>query len=32
MVIIETVLGNIGDPEWAARLRDAEIDVLHLDQ
>ena len=32
MLVIETVLGNIGDPEWAARLDSAEIDVLHLDQ
>jgi len=32
MVIIETVLGNIRDPEWAARLEEAEIDVLQLDQ
>ena len=32
MVIIESVLGNIGDPEWAARLKDAEIDVIQLDQ
>lgn len=32
MVIIESVLGNIGDPEWAVRLKDAEIDVIQLDQ
>ncbi len=32
MVIIESILGNIGDPEWAARLKDAEIDVIQLDQ
>lgn len=32
MVIIETVLGNIGDPAWAVRLKDAEIDVIQLDQ
>jgi urease accessory protein len=32
MVIIETVLGNISDPEWAGRLAVAEVDVLEIDQ
>ncbi|QRM27746.1 urease accessory protein UreE [Microvirga sp. VF16] len=32
MVIIEAVLGNISDPDWAARLAEVEVDVLHLDQ
>lgn len=32
MVIIENVLGNAGDPEWAGRLATARVDVLELDQ
>src|SRR5262245_48577530 len=32
MVIIETILGNIGDPEWLERLSAAEIDLLGVDQ
>jgi urease accessory protein len=32
MVIIENVLGNIGDPDWAGRLSAAEIDLLEIDQ
>ncbi|MFZ2091034.1 MAG: urease accessory protein UreE, partial [Pseudolabrys sp.] len=32
MVIIETVLGNINDREWAKRLAGASIDILELDQ
>ena len=32
MVIIEAVLGNINDREWAKRLSAASIDVLELDQ
>ena len=32
MVIIESVLGNSGDPEWVARLLAARVDVLALDQ
>jgi len=32
VVIIEAVLGNIGDPEWAGRLSTANIDVLQIDQ
>src|SRR6185312_3123553 len=32
MVIIETVIGNINDREWAKRLSDARIDILELDQ
>ncbi len=32
MVVIETVLGNIRDPEWAARLSAADIDLLEIDQ
>lgn len=32
MVIIESVLGNSGDPEWASRLSAAHLDVLALDQ
>jgi urease accessory protein len=32
VVVIETVLGNISDPEWAGRLAAAEVDVLEIDQ
>jgi urease accessory protein len=32
VVVIETVLGNIGDPEWAGRLAAAEVDLLEIDQ
>jgi urease accessory protein len=32
VVVIETVLGNIGDPEWASRLAAAEVDLLEIDQ
>lgn len=32
MVIIESVLGNISDPEWAGRLAAYEVDVLEIDQ
>jgi urease accessory protein len=32
MVIIETVLGNISDPEWTDRLSAAHIDLLEVDQ
>jgi urease accessory protein len=32
LVVIETVLGNIGDPEWAGRLSAADVDLLEIDQ
>jgi urease accessory protein len=32
MLIIESVLGNIGDPEWARRLSTANVDLLEVDQ
>jgi urease accessory protein len=32
VVIIESVLGNSGDPEWTAKLSAAHLDVLALDQ
>ena len=32
MVIIETVLGNISDPEWTGRLSTANVDLLEVDQ
>jgi urease accessory protein len=32
MLVIETVLGNLGDPEWAGRLATAEVDLLEIDQ
>jgi urease accessory protein len=31
MVLVEAVLGNAGDAEWAARLSTASIDALELD-
>ncbi len=32
VVVIETVLGNIGDPEWSERLSTADLDLLQVDQ
>lgn len=32
MIIIENILGNIGDPEWSRRLYSANIDLLHVGQ
>ena len=32
MILIKTVLGNIGDPEWAERLSAADTDLLEVDQ
>ena len=32
MIFIKTVLGNIGDREWADRLSAAESDLLEIDQ
>jgi urease accessory protein len=32
VVVIEAVLGNASDPEWAARLATAEVDLLDVDQ
>jgi urease accessory protein len=32
MMLIKTVLGNIGDREWAQRLSAASIDLLEIDQ
>lgn len=32
MVVIETILGNIGDPEWSQRLSAADVDLLEVDQ
>ena len=32
MIIIETVLGNVGDPEWTERLPAVGVDLLELDQ
>ena len=31
MILVEAVLGNAGDPEWAARLGAAAVDELALD-
>lgn len=32
MVVIEAVLGNVGDPQWAERLSAARTDELRVDQ
>ncbi|MBO4224154.1 urease accessory protein UreE [Bradyrhizobium neotropicale] len=32
MILIKTVLGNIGDPEWARRLSGADMDLIEIDQ
>ena len=32
MVIVESVLGNIGDPGWSGRLSNASVELLELDQ
>ncbi|MBR0839903.1 urease accessory protein UreE [Bradyrhizobium liaoningense] len=32
MILIKTVLGNIGEPAWAARLATANIDLMEIDQ
>lgn len=31
MILVEAVLGNIADPQWAARLANATVDPLELD-
>ena len=31
MVLVEKVLGNAGDPEWAQRLADVSVEPLSLD-
>jgi urease accessory protein len=30
--IVEKILGNIDDPDWKIKLKNAEIDILNLDQ
>jgi urease accessory protein len=32
VIVIETVLGNISNPEWANRLASSDVDVLEIDQ
>jgi urease accessory protein len=32
VVVIETVLGNVGDAEWSGRLSAADVDLLRVDQ
>ena len=32
MIVIESILGNIGDPEWTERLSAANLDLLEVDQ
>jgi urease accessory protein len=32
MILIKTVLGNSGDPEWAERLSTADMDLIEIDQ
>ena len=31
MIVIETVSGNIGDPEWAERLSTGKVDLMQVD-
>jgi urease accessory protein len=31
MILVETILGNAGDPAWASRLADATVDTFALD-
>lgn len=31
MILIETIIGNTGEPEWAERLAEATVDSLELD-
>src|SRR5262245_20309558 len=32
MLIIESIIGNVNDREWAKRLSSSSIDILELDQ
>ncbi|MCA9497668.1 MAG: hypothetical protein MRJ67_16605 [Nitrospirales bacterium] len=32
MIIVESVLGNVKDPDWEAKLDNAQVDVMNLDQ
>lgn len=32
MQVVESVLGNVADPTWSARIESTQIDYLHLDQ
>lgn len=32
MILIKTVLGNIGEPAWATRLSTANVDLMEIDQ
>jgi urease accessory protein len=32
VIIVEAVLGNIGNPDWAERLSAAAVDLLEIDQ
>jgi urease accessory protein len=32
VIVIESILGNIGDPEWSERLSAANVDLLEVDQ
>lgn len=32
MIVVETALGNIGDPEWSELLSTAKVDSLEVDQ
>ena len=31
MILVETILGNVGDREWATRLSAGSVDTLALD-
>ncbi len=32
MILVESVLGNVNDPDWKSRIEGADLDVLRLDQ
>ena len=32
MIIVESVLGNVKDPDWKGKLDHAQVDVMNLDQ
>ncbi|HQU27877.1 MAG TPA: hypothetical protein PKZ24_01915, partial [Nitrospirales bacterium] len=32
MIIVESVLGNVKNPDWKGKLDHAQVDVMNLDQ
>lgn len=32
ITVIESVLGNVKDPDWKLKIEDAQVDILRLDQ